>query len=368
MSQEVKTYEPGEKRPKLRGEHWPVICVDGLPSNALHEFRGEVINKANAADRVGERTADSYERNIRKFIEYLRDYRNKQPLKADTSDLRQFLRQCRRDGDKDNTIKTRRSAVSRFYDELPTMAEDGILSIDKEDCPDNPEAGYDLTWSVRETEKQQQAGEELPYLPPEDVKKLWENVPAPRVRNRLIIRLAYQSGMRVTELCHIRLHDIGFPWDGDNRTISVPAVSSKSGSRPVAYKPTLDPLLRRWVEGGLRDAVPYASDSEYLFPTKQSERISRETVRTVVKQAAEAADLNHDIYTDKAGNTRTKVSPHILRHSMAVNSLTAGTMNVRELQEFLGHSDLETTEKYLDIASDGAVDKYIASGGPPEGD
>jgi len=82
--------------------------------------------------------------------------------------------------------------------------------------------------------------------------------------------------------------------------------------------------------------------------------------------AAENAGLNKNIYTDKTGNTRKKVSPHILRHSMAVNTLKAGTLNVRELQSFLGHSDLSTTEKYLKIASDDATDKYLDRGGPPE--
>ncbi|MBP1985851.1 tyrosine-type recombinase/integrase [Halolamina salifodinae] len=350
-------------RPKIRGEHWAVICVDGLPSQTLHEFRSEIRNKANQKDRVGERTADTYERNVRRFIEYLADYRNKEPLDADTSDLRQFLRRCRRDGDKDNTIKTRRTSVSRFYGELPIMAEDGILPINVDDCPENPEEGYDATWAVGETEQEAQSGEEVQHLPPEDVKKLWENVPAPRVRNRLIIKLAYQTGMRATELCHIR-HERDI--DRGKREITVPAVTSKSDSRKVAYKDTLDPLLRRWIDGGLRDAVPYAGQSEYLFPTKQSERISRETLRTVVRQAADSAGLNHTVYTDKSGNVRTKVSTHTLRHSMAVNSLKAGVMNVRELQEFLGHSDLETTEKYLKIASDDATDAYRRNGGPPE--
>ena len=319
------------------------------------------MNKANKKDRVSERTADSYERNIRKFLKYLRDSRNKAPLEANTSDLRQFLRQCRRDGDTDNTIKTRRSAVSRFYDELPTMAEDGVLPIDKSECPPNPEDGYDATWTVDGTEKKEH-GEGISYLPPEDVKKLRQNVPAPKLRNRLLIRLAYQTGMRVSEICNLRLRNI----NQDRREITVPAVSSKSDTRTVAYKSTLENDLRRWIDGGLREAVPYAPESDYLFPTKQSENISRETVRTVVRQAADNANLNHDIYTDKAGNTRTKVSPHILRHSMAVNTLKAGTMNVRELQDFLGHSDLETTEKYLKIASEDAVNSYKDSGGPPE--
>lgn len=354
-------------RAKLRGEHWPVLCVKGLPTDTLHEFRGEVLNKPNKKDRVGERTADSYERNIRKFLEYLQFNRNKEPLEADTSDLRRFLRHCRQDGDSDNTIKTRRSAVSRFYDELRVLAEDGVLPIEPSDVPANPEDGYDMAWSVDETKKSSESGDNFQYLPPEDIKKLWQNVPAPKVRNRVLIKLAYHTGMRVSELCHIRLEDIGFAWEGEPREISVPSVTSKSGRDiPVAYKDTLDTDLRRWVEGGLRKAVPYADESDYLFPTKQSERISRETVRTVVRQAADNANLNRDIYTDKAGNTRTKVSPHILRHSMAVNTLKEGTLNVRELQEFLGHSDLETTEKYLKEASDNATDRYHDRGGPPE--
>jgi integrase/recombinase XerD len=168
--------------------------------------------------------------------------------------------------------------------------------------------------------------------------------------------------MRVSELINIKVE----PIDRDERIIPVPAVTSKSNSRKVAYKPSLDSLLRRWIDGGLRDAVPHADESPYLFPTREGERISRESVRRIVRKAADKAGLNQDIYTDTAGNTRTKVSPHILRHSMAVNTLKAGTLNVRELQEFLGHHSLEMTETYLQIASDDATDAYKDRGGPPE--
>ena len=51
---------------------------------------------------------------------------------------------------------------------------------------------------------------------------------------------------------------------------------------------------------------------------------------------------------------------------MAVNTLKSGTLNVRELQEFLGHHSLEMTETYLQIGSDDAIDAYKERGGPPE--
>jgi integrase/recombinase XerD len=333
----------------------------------LTAFEKTIRNKPNQTDRVSERTATSYLRNIRFFVEWLEKERNKGILEAETSDLRVYLQDCSANGDKDKTIVTRRSAISRFYAELPKMATDGRVPIDAEACPENPEKGYDATWTVHESHKQQESGDEIQYLPPEDVKKLWQAVPAPKVRNKLLIRLAYHTGMRVSELIHIQMDSVGRPWQGEKRIIRVPAVTSKSGSRKVAYKPSLDTLLRRWMEGGLRDAVPYADESPYLFPTREGERISRESVRRIVRKAADKADLNQEIYTDTAGNTRTKVSPHILRHSMAVNTLKAGRLNVRELQEFLGHHSLEMTETYLQIASDDATDAYLDRNGPPEG-
>lgn len=333
--------------------------------SAVDSFVQTIKNKANKKDRVGERTGKSYRRNVRFFVEWLEAERDKTPLEANTSDLRVYLQQCVADGDKDNTIKTRRSAISRFYAELPNMAADGKIAVSADDCPTNPEEGYDATWSVSETHKEKMSGREIDNLTPQEVKQLTSNVPAPTVRNKLIVRLLYQSAMRVSEMTHVKLHDI----DRDTREISVPAVTSKSGSRTVAYKPTLTKLLRRWEKGGYRDAEHYADESPYLFPTAQAEKISRETVRTVIRQAAENAGMdNHTIYTDKAGNERKKISPHILRHSMAINCLKAGTMNVRELQDFLGHTDLETTETYLNMASDDHVDKYHDTHGPPEGE
>lgn len=331
-------------------------------SDALSAFETTIRNKPNQVDRVSERTATSYLRNVRFFVEWLAEERSKAILEANTSDLRVYLQDCRASGDKDKTLVTRRSAISRFYDELPKMAQDGKLPVDASACPENPEEQYDATWTVKSSHKEQESGDKIQYLKPAEVKRLWQNVPAPKLRNKLLIRLAYQTGMRVSELISIKLQHL----DREAREIKVPAVTSKSDSRTVAYKPSLDSDLRRWVDGGLRDAVPYAAESEYLFPTKESVNISRESVRRIVREAADSADLNHEIYTDKAGNTRTKVSPHILRHSMAVNSLKANTLNVRELQEFLGHHSLDVTEAYLKIASDDATDKYHDKGGPPE--
>jgi len=341
---------------------------------ALDEFELEAKNKPNEADSISERTANSYLRNIRYFVEWLSEERNKTPLEAETADLRLYLRNRKAgrvdggDGDKDKTIVTRRSAISRFYDELPDLAEMGRIEVDPEECPTNPEEGYDGTWAVKSSHKEKESGEKIQYLTPEDVKKLWKNVPAPKLRNKLIVRMLYQTGLRVGELIQVRVEQ---DLQRTEQIITVRESASKSDGRKVAYKGTLQKPLRRWIDGGYRDAVPGSKNNPYLFPTQDPTQknpyISRGSIRRIVRNAADNANMNREIYTDKSGNSRTKVSPHILRHSMAVNTLKANNMNVRELQQFLGHSELETTEIYLNIASDSAVDVYKNKGGPPEG-
>ena len=328
---------------------------------ALAAFSRETKNKPNSSDSISESTAYSYRRNIRYFVEYLREQRNKGILEAETSDLRTYLTDCSAEGDKEKTIVTRRSAISRFYAELPTLAEDGRIPVAPEDCPENPEDGYDGTWAIDSSHKANESAEAVSYLSPAAVKQLWTNVPSPTLRNRLMIRMMYQTGVRSGELVQFRISNI----DRDDRIIKIPASISKSGDfREVAYKPSLDSLLQRWIDGGYRDAVP--RDSPFLFPTSKSAHITRGWFRGIVHEAADKADLNEAIYTDIDGKTITKVSPHILRHSFAINSLKENVLNVRELQELLGHSSLETTETYLEIASKDATDKYKESGGVPE--
>lgn len=70
-----------------------------------------------------------------------------------------------------------------------------------------------------------------------------------------------------------------------------------------------------------------------------------------MKQAAEDAGLQAHVHTDAAGNDRGKVTAHVLRHSYAVQCIKNG-MDTRRLQKLLGHSKIETTERYLQFAND----------------
>jgi len=159
------------------------------------------------------------------------------------------------------------------------------------------------------------------YLEPEEVARMVEACSS--LRDRVVILLLFTTGLRVSELVSMRKDDI----DLEKRSIRV---RGKGGKERVVYFPeTLVPLLKAYVEG-----LP--EDAEYLFPSA-GRHMHYTTVERIVRKAAESAGL------------KKKVTPHVLRHSFATHSLAMG-LDLREIQELLGHSSLSTTQVYAHVS------------------
>ena len=159
------------------------------------------------------------------------------------------------------------------------------------------------------------------YLEPEEVARMVEACPS--LRDRVVILLLFTTGLRVSELVSLKRDDV----DLEKRSIRV---RGKGGKERVVYFPeALVPLLRAYI-GELPD------DAEYLFPSVGG-HMHYTTVERIVRKAAESAGL------------RKKVTPHVLRHSFATYSLAMG-LDLREIQELLGHSSLSTTQVYAHVS------------------
>jgi integrase/recombinase XerD len=285
-----------------------------------------------------ESTATRYRTELRRWVGWA-DERGVPLLDADPRDVEDFLLQVN-DEYSDNTFVNARAALSQFYQREGDFPE-GETPVDRADVG---------SWSTT-TDKESGTRDTIHWLKPDQVDALVEHAPAPTLRNKLILRLMTQTGVRASELATIQcgknpdwgsneLGDI----DRDERVIRV--VDHKSDdSRITVYQPSLDALLRLWVETE-RETVYQASASEYLFPTTQSEHIHPQRVNGIVRDAAERAGIQK-VYGETAdGRERSEITSHVLRHTYAMNALK-NDMDTRWLQMALGHESIETTQKYL---------------------
>jgi site-specific recombinase XerD len=146
---------------------------------------------------------------------------------------------------------------------------------------------------------------------------------------RTLLMTLYATGMRRSELAHLKVGDI------DSQRMIIRVVAGKRGKdRDLPLSPALLETLReywRWRKPKL-----------YMFPTRTVNRrldqpISDKTVWIACSEAARRAGISK------------RVTPHTLRHSWATHLLEAGT-DLRTIQVLLGHDDLETTAQYLHLS------------------
>jgi integrase/recombinase XerC len=161
-------------------------------------------------------------------------------------------------------------------------------------------------------------------------------------RDRAILELLYASGLRVSELVNLNLHDIDF----SNQAVRVKGKGRKERVVPFGdhAKRALQDYLG--VRGELLvEADPEKIDSIAVFFNYQGTRITTRSVgRMVDKYVKQCAEIHH-------------ISPHSLRHSFATHLLNAGA-DLRAIQELLGHVRLSTTQQYTHVSMERLMEVY----------
>lgn len=158
------------------------------------------------------------------------------------------------------------------------------------------------------------------------------------IRNLAIVELLYGAGLRVSELCALKLGDID--WNerlvritGKRKKVRLVPLGDYAAEALQAYFPARSQLMQR--------ALPH----EYVFVNHRGGAL---TTRSV------ARGLGYD--AARAGLLRD-VSPHALRHTFATHLLEGGA-DLRAIQEMLGHENLGTTERYTKVSLQHASEVY----------
>lgn len=148
-------------------------------------------------------------------------------------------------------------------------------------------------------------------------------------RNRAILETLYSCGLRVSELCNLKLSDLYF----EEGFIKVEGKGSKQ--RLVPISPRAIKEIKHWLIDRNMGKIKKGYE-DYVFLARWGNNISRIMVFHMIKEFAEKASITKNI------------SPHTFRHSFATHLLEGGA-NLRAIQCMLGHESIATTEIYTHI-------------------
>src|SRR5262249_49091989 len=158
-------------------------------------------------------------------------------------------------------------------------------------------------------------------------------------RNRVLLRLLYAAGLRVSEACQLLWRNLHARGDAGQIT-----VFGKNGRTRAIPLPT-----EVWAELISRRGTAKAEDP--VFPTRTGKRLDRGRVRVIVRRAAERAGVAEG------------VSPHWLRHAHASHALDRGAP-IHLVQATLGHGSVATTSRYLHARPGDSSARFLALAAP----
>lgn len=151
-------------------------------------------------------------------------------------------------------------------------------------------------------------------------------------RDRTMLEVLYATGLRVSELINLKLTQINL-----NQGV-VRIVGKGDRERLIPLGEESMNWIGRFVQGA-RLEILLERQTDYLFPTRRGDRMTRQAFWHIIKRYARKSGIGKEL------------SPHSLRHAFATHLLNNGA-DLRVVQMLLGHSDLSTTQIYTHVAQE----------------
>lgn len=278
-----------------------------------HDLVDAYLTHLRVERRLADHTLESYSRDLQRLSEFAAGLEKPVP-RLQRHDLENFVAAMMNEGLSPRSVARTVAAVRGFY----------RFSVLAQHLEKNP--ADDL-----------QAPRAWPALPKflgvEEVERLIQqpDVATPRgLRDRALIEALYATGMRVSELIHLRASDLNL----DAGYLTCTGKGSKQRIVPIGEEAS------KWVTKYMREGRPALlrrRSSPWLFVNaRRAGGLSRVGFWKILKT-----------YGRQAGLSRT-LSPHVLRHSFATHLLEHGA-DLRAIQMMLGHADLSTTQIYTHV-------------------
>ena len=261
---------------------------------------------------LSDNTVSAYLADISKLFQFLKDEQI-HPLDVTLDNLETFSANLRDLGIQPRSQARILSGIRSFYHFLIL---DDYLQADPSELLESPQIGLHLP----------------EILTLEEIDTLIESIDLSTnegQRNRTILETLYSCGLRVSELCNLKLSDLYL----EEGFIKVEGKGSKQRLIPISPR-AIRELHLYFID---RNQISIKKDYEdYVFISKRGKNISRIMVFHIIKTLAKAIGL------------KKTISPHTFRHSFATHLLEGGA-NLRAIQCMLGHESIGTTEIYTHI-------------------
>lgn len=264
-------------------------------------------------------TRISYKNDILQFLVFLE--KNKKKINEITSiDIEKFTSKFTTQGLEKSTISRKMSALSHFF----------IFLLEENMIKKNPINELDLPKQIKKLPK---------ILSVDQVEKLIkssrEDQSINGIRLNTMIEILYATGIRVSELVEMKLSATY----AEKNFLLVQGKGNKERLVPISEN--TEEKIKDYLK--IRNEyINNDTESKWLFPSKQSSKghITRQRFNQLLQILCERVNLNN-----------IRISPHKLRHAFATHLLANG-VDLRSLQQMLGHADISTTQIYTHVLKD----------------
>ena len=264
-------------------------------------------------------TRISYKNDILQFLVFLE--KNKKKINEITPiDIEKFTSKFTTQGLEKSTISRKMSALSHFF----------IFLLEENIIKSNPIHELDLPKQIKKLPK---------ILSVDQVEKLIkssrEDQSINGIRLNTMIEILYATGIRVSELVEMKLSATY----AEKNFLLVQGKGNKERLVPISEN--TEDKIKDYLK--IRNEfINNDTESKWLFPSKQSSKghITRQRFNQLLQTLCERVNLNN-----------IRISPHKLRHAFATHLLANG-VDLRSLQQMLGHADISTTQIYTHVLKD----------------
>jgi site-specific recombinase XerD len=271
------------------------------------------------------RSVEAYRSDLQGFSNWAAQVGVSDPLHVDRITLRRYLAHLNDAGIAPRSIRRKVSALRRYFDWLQRT---GRLTSNPAGNLRGPAGESRLPRVLQRDELEHLLGER-----PDSMSGPKRRAPAWRAaRDRAVVELLYGTGIRVSELCGLRLAD------GELRSQAIVVWGKGSRERRVPVgEPVIDAVVD-WLQ--VRDAELADSSTDALFVNERGRPLTPRDVRRILDRLS-----------------MRPTHPHALRHTYATHLLDGGA-DLRAVQELLGHRDVATTQRYTHVSRERLKNVY----------